>query len=712
MLIYQPKICFFIARTNEVAMLFRKSIIRTCFILIFLSNSLSHAQSIDSLLITLKNSPADLKSVAYNALTRAYLSVSTDTSLIYCDSALVASEFSSNKSQKALALKNKGILFYYQGFYSEAMDYYNQSVQLYQNIADSSGIAAVNNNMAIVYELIGDYDDAIEHHLKALHFYESKGSPNEIARSYTNIGTVYGAIENYSKSLFYQKKALEIYTLQKNSMGIANIYNNMGTDFTELQQFDSALFFHQKSLEIRLEINDTRGISTSLINVGNGMKNLKRYNEAIQYFDKALNLVKTLNDQRSTVSVLLSKSQLLMVLERYTEAETTLEEVSGLTGHYNFPIFQRDLYFNYSELYSAMRENKKALEYLKKYITLKDSLLKQESTNYIADLETKYQFEKKNQQITYQNEQLIQQNLEIKKNKLIAGLVFALLLVALSLLFITAWAFRTKLKSHKKIEEQNELLIKQKNQITDSIHYAERIQKAVLPNETSLKQFRKNSFLIYLPKDIVSGDFIWVKKIETQLVVAIADCTGHGVPGAFMSMLGISFLNEIPIGSYLKNPNMILDEMRIFIKNSLNQKGIIGEAKDGIHINILVFNETFSEFLYASASHPAVIIRNGKIIDLNYDKQPIGIYYKETPFNTYNQKIEKDDTLYCYTDGIVDQFNKFGNQRFTSKRFKELLQNITTLDLDQQKKRIFSEFESWKGTTEQIDDITIAGFRF
>jgi serine phosphatase RsbU (regulator of sigma subunit) len=272
------------------------------------------------------------------------------------------------------------------------------------------------------------------------------------------------------------------------------------------------------------------------------------------------------------------------------------------------------------------------------------------------------------------------------------------------------------------IASQKDLVIKQKEHIeeihksvTDSINYAKRIQTSTLPNIMLLGEYFSDLFILFKPKDVVSGDFYWFAKIENQIVVTVADCTGHGVPGAFMSMLGMSLLKEIVINEYITQPDIILKRLRKEIIKALGQTGISGEQKDGMDISLCSINLETLEMQWSGANNPCLIIRDDKILELKADKMPIAIYEKMDKFNLQELKLQKNDIIYLSSDGYHDQFGGPDNKKFMSTRFKDLLLTISSKPVAEQKEIIDKTMEEWKNRNvtkyEQTDDITVMGIK-
>jgi serine phosphatase RsbU (regulator of sigma subunit) len=306
------------------------------------------------------------------------------------------------------------------------------------------------------------------------------------------------------------------------------------------------------------------------------------------------------------------------------------------------------------------------------------------------------------------------------------------------------------------IEAQRDFVTTQKEhieeihkEVTDSINYAKRIQEAVLPVSEQARLALGEHFVLFKPKDIVSGDFYFSTKVSNLLIVAVADCTGHGVPGAFMSMLGISFLNEIVLKQEIHNASHVLNHLRIEIISALQQKGVHGEQKDGMDISLLVVNTDTNECQWAGANNPLYIIPsvilnereeqlsceaksnsshsdfaaqensssampqndNRDLFELKGDKMPIAIYPIMKEFTNHVFSLQKGDSVYLFTDGYADQFGGLKGRKFMYKKFKEILINNSQKPMNEQLEILDVIFKEWKGQYSQIDDVTVLGIR-
>jgi serine phosphatase RsbU (regulator of sigma subunit) len=264
-------------------------------------------------------------------------------------------------------------------------------------------------------------------------------------------------------------------------------------------------------------------------------------------------------------------------------------------------------------------------------------------------------------------------------------------------------------KLNNKISAQKMMLEHKNKEITDSINYAQRIQSAILPSSDYVNKTLPNSFVLYKPKDIVAGDFYWIKKVNDNIVYATADCTGHGVPGAMVSVVCSNSLNQSIKELKTANPAEILEMTRTLVKESFKSKD--DNVKDGMDITLCSINYLQNTIQFTGANNPLYIIRNKQIIEVKGDKQPVGNHIKEVPFTVHTMQLEKNDVVYTFSDGYVDQFGGEKGKKFMRKRFKALLLKISNKPMQEQKSILNNTFETWRGELEQVDDVCVIGIR-
>jgi serine phosphatase RsbU (regulator of sigma subunit) len=367
---------------------------------------------------------------------------------------------------------------------------------------------------------------------------------------------------------------------------------------------------------------------------------------------------------------------------------------------------QRLIYFEMGDYYNAAVN-------LKLHYDMRNSLLSERNERIMREKDTKYQTVKKEKELEETNRILIEKDSAIERQNIIIGAsIGGGILLALLLLVVVRKNKVTKRQSAI-IEEQRSIVIKRQAEIISSINYAKRIQDAILKSEEHVTEHLPEHFVIYKPKDIVSGDFYWVKEKGNYLYLAVADCTGHGVPGAFLTMLGSSFLNEIYAVERNLSPAEILDKLRLKFVKELSQSDEQGENSDGMDISLIRLNLRSKELAWAGANNPLWIRRKAsqEIEIIKPDKEPIAHARVMTPFSNHEVKLEEGDSFYLFSDGYVDQFGGPKGKKFMAKALKELILSIQDKTIAEQKLVLDERFKNWKGELNQIDDVCMVGMR-
>ena len=687
------------------------------------------------------------------------------------------------KDKMASCYTNIGVIFYSQGNHSKALEFYRKSLKLYKILGNETSIAYCYTNIGNLYLDQSDYSKAVEYFQKAEKIAEKVGDKLVIAACNANIGGIYYYQQSFSKSLEYYNKALKISEEIDDKSGSANCLNNIGNIYYSQNFFKESLVFFQKSLKIRQEIGDNQGIASCYNNLGNVNNGQNNFVTANDYFCKALKIYETLGDTGWISVVYLNLSELNVKLKKYNIATEYAEKSLLLASKIGELQTVSLAYENLAKSYKGLFNYQKAFESYELFKKVNDSIFNSDKHQQFVEMEAIYQGEKKQKEIELKETQLAKKDIEVKQEKTMkyAFVIGFILMIILSGFILKSYRDKRKanlklsilnneitIQSHK-IEEKNEELNQQNEeirtqrdeiesqrdlvevqkehiqeifkQVTDSINYAKRIQEAVLPISIESRSVLGEHFILFKPKDIVSGDFYWTVKINNLLFVAVADCTGHGVPGAFMSMLGISFLNEIVHKQEIKNPNQILNHLREEIVYALQQKGVQGEQKDGMDISLLVVNTDTNEAQWAGANNPLYIISsvilnvceeqfsceaksissnidssqaqidNRDIMELKGNKMPIAIYPQMKDFTSHEFSLQKGDSVYLFTDGYADQFGGPSGRKFMYKQFKEMLLQNNNKPMKEQREILEFAFENWKGEFEQIDDVTILGIR-
>lgn len=265
----------------------------------------------------------------------------------------------------------------------------------------------------------------------------------------------------------------------------------------------------------------------------------------------------------------------------------------------------------------------------------------------------------------------------------------------------------------KQIDNAYDIKNKDRKELDESLKYASYIQKALLPSPLVLKKLLPEHFLIFIPRDIVSGDFYFLAQKKNQLFIAVADCTGHGVPGAFMSILGLTFLNEIIHHSHYTGAASVLNQMREKVMSALQQTGDDDEQKDGIDMALGIIDSETNKLNFAGAFNPAYIVKKNRLVEIQGDKMPVGIAAdEEKPFADHYCELDEGDQIYLFTDGFVDQFGGPKGKKFKYQPFRSLILSINSMPIHQQKEKLIDIFNDWKGNLPQLDDVLLLGWRY
>ena len=614
------------------------------------------------------------------------------------------------------------------GQVDSATKIFEQALQLSKKIKWKKGEALAYGTLATCKSIQSDYPGAIEYYYNALAIHEALNNLDGVAVMYAGLGVLYKNTQNLEKALELHNKALEI-DLKRGDTARASLhYGNIGVVYKHLQDFDKALEYYGKALEIDTKNKNIDGQSRHLGNIGVIHKNLGNYEEAIAYYFKALEI----SEQQNDLEGILIKSQnignLYILLGKYTKAEKYIQRALDLSKQLGSLNGLYSAYSKQTTLYEHMGKDKEALKSLRLAMAYKDSIFNEENKKEILRQEVNFEFEKKQaiEQAQHEKELAVAAS-EQKRQQLFLVFLAVILLAVIVISFIIYKSLRNSNKQKQLIElqkfevEQQKIIVDNKNkEITDSIIYARRIQQAILPPKEVLSKNLENAFILYKPKDVVSGDFYWMESsningaLERAIFLAAADCTGHGVPGAMVSVVCNNALNRAVREFKLTNPSEILDKVRSLVIETFEKSE--EEVNDGMDIALcsLQFSESSATLQYAGANNALYIVKANdkeKLVEIKPNKQPIGKVDNPEPFTQHKIELQKGDTIYMFTDGFADQFGGKKGKKLMYKPFKNLLLSIQDKTMDEQKTTLEQYFEEWKGNLEQVDDVCVIGVR-
>jgi serine phosphatase RsbU (regulator of sigma subunit) len=706
-------------------------------VFLFLSSiAFCQERNIDSLKLILQNKSSHDTIIIQTLikLSDEYSSKKPDTSIIILNTALQKATTIGNKDLIGATYNYFGILFW-ETFekYDTAIVFYNKSLKCYEQKNDKYKIGMILNNIGLVYFDKGDYVKSAEYSIKSINimeelvrlFPDNKKNQNSLANKYSSLANLLNVQGEYIEAEKYLLKAYTIFKKTDNKNGITKILGNWGINLRQQNKYNEALSKLNEGLVIAKELNNYYFEANILSNIGTIYGNLNEYDKSIEFAKKSLEVNYKINSSTGIATSLGNIANQYYLKKDYTKSIDFAKKALSASINIGKSDLTKTIYQILGESYFATKNFKESSFYLKQYSNIKDSLYNEETSKSISSLKIKYETEIKDNQISLLNKDQTIKNTEIKKQKAEAdrqaiirnAFIFGFILV-LALAFFILRGYNQKQKANAiitmqklEVEEQKYLIEEKHKEITDSINYAERIQRSFLASKDILDANLKDYFVLFKPKDVVSGDFYWASKLENNhFALVTADSTGHGVPGAIMSLLNITSL-EKAIEHY-SNPADIFNHTRKTIINRLKKDGSAEGGKDGMDASIICFDFKNNKIIIASANNPIWIVRGTEVLEIKPDKMPIGKHdNQDISFKQQEINIQKGDIIYTLTDGYPDQFGGEKGKKFMSKNLRELLLNNSSLSMNEQKILLESTFKNWVGDLEQVDDVTVIGVR-
>lgn len=640
----------------------------------------------------------------------ASLSGDTLNATKYGKLALATSEKNKYELGIANAYKMLGYCFQSQSNYTISQDYNLKSLELYKKINYKSGISEVSSNLGMDYENLGDAKSAYNYYNNSLKIAEQQNDYEGISIGFMNLATITWNAGDTLNAEKYALKSLEAARKTQNQMLISNSMSNIATLQLDRGDFESARKLYSECLPILKKINYLVGEGQILNNIGGIFFQLNNNDSALYYFEKALIVLESsnykegiANTNKNIAKIYLRKHDIKKAYE-YGSKALEIAKMSGAV----FSI--RGCANVLQKILREKGDYKAALEMNDYYIMMKDSISNIDNKKMSFRNQVNYEYEKKvATDLVKQDEErkLNEERLKGEKTKfwyLFGGLCFTLI----SLIFAIN-RFRHSQKQKKIIFSQKQLVDEKQKEILDSITYAKRLQDAILPEEDEIKNCLPDSFVLYEPKAIVAGDFYWLEKFEEKILIAAADSTGHGVPGAMVSVICSNALNSAVKEFGLRETGKILDKTRQLVLETFSKSK--SEVKDGMDISLLSICKKTNQIEWSGANNQLLYISNGELIEIKADKQPIGKSDHSKPFTTHSISFNKGDLFYLITDGFADQFGGAKGKKFMYKQLKETLLAISEKPIDEQNEALNNILKNWMGNAEQVDDITIIGIK-
>jgi tetratricopeptide (TPR) repeat protein/serine phosphatase RsbU (regulator of sigma subunit) len=656
------------------------------------------------------------------ALAEHFQTTHYDSSLYFSKKALDCFKKKEDKNAMALAWFNIGYASTDLGKYEEAKNAFLISMDLFVQVKDRLWEGKSHNDLGYVYQLQGNLEEALKHYKKALFIFEQIPDSENIAATTNNIGLLFHSQKDYKNAMQFYLRSAEIKKSMKNYSGLALAYNNIGSIYLETGQPDLALEPLNQALELRDKAKNPAGYAQSLINVGAVYRAKRDTVKALSFFLSALEIQRKMGVSYDLAINLSNIGNLYSGLNKHNLAIKYGTEGYELAKKIKSP----ELIIETSNtLYRSFKKAKKwedALNYFSVFKAYSDSVSNLDRARKLTETRMQMEFESELRKKEFEEKEKDlrhQTQLSEQKTILISVLIGLVFLVGFSIFIYTRLrviSFQKKIIEEQKVDAdlKNQIIELKNKDITDSIRYARRIQKAVLPPDNLIADFFKEAFIYYHPKDIVSGDFYWMERIGEKIYFAVADCTGHGVPGSFMSLVGSSLLNQAVKEPGIDSPDKILKQLNLSLSKALHQTQDETSIQDGMDISLCCYDPG-NNLLTFSCSYQSVNHVSGEQLTVFMgDKIPIGAFFRdqEKSFTLHSIKPSKGDMLYLSTDGFPDQFGGPKGKKFKYKPFEKLLVEISSQPIAIQKNSLEETFLQWKGGLDQVDDICIMGLKF
>jgi len=708
----------------------RTTILSFFFLLLSFALPGQDSSDADSLLQLLKTSRPDADKLRILlALSEAELSNNPKSAADHAMKARKLAEDLSLEKEKARSLMLIGKTSYAVGSYNSAIKSYTDASLLYSKLGDTASVAEAYVMMAACYNGQGSYTEGLARAQDAYRQYSLLKDKAGMGRALLSIGVTNNKLKNFPDAIKNFERAQALLDEAKDKELVASCLNNLANTYIDMGDYDKAVDYLERSLKIKRLLGNKLSISKTLNNIGRVYSDKGEYEKAVQYYSEALDLKREVGDKKGMAIGLANLGSVAQYEKKNGKALEYYNRAIKIASEINDDETLQLIYANMAELYVAMGDKDEALRYLGMSSDLKDELFAKEKNEKVAEMQARFDVERAEQSAEEErkNAELERRRREddnFRSTLIIACAALVLLIISVLAFFLYKQSLARKkinqdLEMQKQeIEHKNSelhaayLQIEEKNKdITDSIRYAKRLQEAILPEAEFARVFGEKGFVLYRPKDIVSGDFYWMQRVDNDLLLAAVDCTGHGVPGAFVSIVCSNLLNQAVNEHGLLRPSDILDDVNQRLSQTLYQRADESRVRDGMDIALIRLDLRTLQLEYAGAFNPLYLVRDGKLTEVKADKFPVGSFLDEElrRFTHREMQLQKGDVVYLFSDGYADQFGGPEGKKFKRSRFKETLVNVHRENFSGQRELLLQAFEDWRGRSEQVDDILVMG---
>ena len=594
------------------------------------------------------------------------------------------------------------------------ISFFEKSIDLKLEIKDTLELGVYYGRLGLAYSSIGNYDKALENQFKSIEIRKKSKRTYELNYNYNNVASIYSDQGFYNKALKFYEKSLEIKYQFKDTLNYSTSFINIGYTYRRLKNYDKALDYLNKALEsVIYSYNPDEIEYSAFYGMGDVYFEQINFKKALDFFEKSVDVGEKFNMTQSIARSRMRIGEIYFKANNYELALKNFKIAKEIAVEFNSDISLNSyVYKRFYELHKRNGNFKEALINYELYKVLADSL---NSMNGIAfeknrELNQKYLLKKQTDSIKHLDEILIQQAQTLAKEEQLKNetqrrngliVISLLILVSLGLVF----------NQLKKVRKGKALVEEKQQEITDSINYAKRLQQGILVPFDLVQSWLSESFILFKPKDIVSGDFYWIEKVGNKMYFAVADCTGHGIPGALVSIICSNALTKSLYEDFTYEPSRILDNTRAIVEERFVRSK--DEIKDGMDISLCCLNVEDKSITWAGAMNPLWVVRKGskEVEELKPDRQSIGMVEKPKRYKQHEVKLAKGDSVYLFSDGYQDQFGGEKGRKYMKGRFKKFILSVQDQDMQTQLTSFEKEFNSWKGDREQIDDVCVMGVR-
>jgi serine phosphatase RsbU (regulator of sigma subunit) len=630
-----------------------------------------------------------------------------------------------NKKKIGTSYNNLGVIYDYMGNLDSAEFFYRKSYGIRKKLKDIDGLTSSAGNLGLLYLNKGEFNKALDYLFESEKLAKKTKDQSALSSCYVNIGLAYDNQGNNKKALEYYKRSVAIDSLLGDAFNLAIGYNNIGSVYFTAGAYNDALKFHLLAFNLRMKSNNRAGLAESYRNLAMIYLQKKEFGKAEVYFGEAIKMGEDIDDAPALLQTHIEFGNYYLKRNNPEEAVLHFEKAIKLHDEGAYGDMNRT-YDLLAKAWAQKGDYKKAYDYFVIYKTLSDSVNTYENSKELTEHELNAEYEHR------QELEQLKRNAKEKHDFVIRVAMICGILALLVIVAIVFRGYRNKkianeilqdrnaviTSQHAEIEMQKQEIEEKNKDITDSIHYALRLQNAMLPPQLFLQKHLNEYFILFKPKDIVSGDFYWAHECgNDKFLFAVVDCTGHGVPGSMVSIIANNALNRAVDEFKLVHPADILNKLAELVEEYFN-KNSNDEIRDGMDISLCLYNRKTKQLEFAGANNSLWIVRKNEtyeLVEVKADKQPIGRYEYRKAFTNHIMQMQTGDWVYLHTDGYGDQFGgpniDRGGKKFKSNRLKQILTTAGSNPSAEKREELEKTLAEWARGYEQNDDICIMGIR-